>query len=68
MNGRLVHRTVTLVLSATMVVVGLALLVQAIGGSGGSPVLRALLGLGFIAAGCGRTYVELRRSGSGSGA
>jgi uncharacterized membrane protein HdeD (DUF308 family) len=68
MNGRQAHRTGTLVLSATMVVVGFALLVQAVAASSGSGVVRALLGVLFIAAGCLRIYVELRRSRGGRGA
>jgi hypothetical protein len=51
----------TLLLSLVMVAVGFALIVQAVGG-GASPISpRLLLGLLFIAAGCGRTYVEFRR-------
>ena len=65
MNGRQMHRTGTLVLSAAMVVIGFALLVQAVVGGGGSPGLRALLGVMFVAAGCGRTYLVARRSRGG---
>jgi hypothetical protein len=65
MNGRQMHRTGTLVLSAAMVVIGFALLVQAVTGGGGSPALRALLGVLFVAAGCGRVYLEARRSRGG---
>jgi hypothetical protein len=60
MNGRQAHRMGTFVLSLLMVAIGLALIVQAIGGSGViSP--RLLLGILFVAAGCGRGWVELRR-------
>ncbi|HEX5224718.1 MAG TPA: hypothetical protein VFW29_06270 [Solirubrobacteraceae bacterium] len=65
MNGRQVHRTGTLVLSAAMVVIGFALLVQAIASSAGSPLLRIILAVLFIAAGFGRTLVESRRSRGG---
>ncbi len=44
-----------------MVVIGLALLVQAVVNGTGSVTGRLLLGVLFIAAGVGRTYVELRR-------
>jgi hypothetical protein len=68
MNGRQVHRTGTLVLSAAMVVIGFALLVQAVAAGSGSTIVRLLLGALFIAAGGLRTYVELRRSRGGRGA
>jgi hypothetical protein len=48
-------------LSAVMVIIGLALIVQAL--STGASVLsgRLLIGVLFLAAGCGRVYVEVRR-------
>jgi uncharacterized membrane protein len=61
MNGRQVHHTGTFVLSMVMVVIGLALLVQALTADPSSITSRLLLGVLFIAAGCGRWYVELRR-------
>jgi hypothetical protein len=61
MNGRQAHRMSTLVLSLLMGALGLALIVQAIGG--GSPLSpRLLLGILFVAAGVGRWYVEVRRA------
>jgi hypothetical protein len=62
MNGRHVHRTGTLVFSLAMAAIGLALLVQALGGDGGVLSPRLLLGVLFIAAGAGRVYLEVRRS------
>jgi hypothetical protein len=62
MNGPHVHRTGTLVFSLAMAVIGLALLVQALGGDGGVLSPRLLLGVLFIAAGAGRVYLEVRRS------
>ena len=63
MSGRQVHRVGTLVLSLLMMGVGLALLGQVVA-EGGSPVSgRALLGVLFLAAGIGRTYIELKRGG-----
>jgi hypothetical protein len=61
MLGRNIHQAGTLVLSAVMVIIGVALIVQAL--AGGSSILsgRLLIGLLFAAAGCGRIYVELRR-------
>jgi hypothetical protein len=63
MNGRQAHRTSTLALSLLMVAIGVALVVQAAAGSGVfSP--RMLIGVLFVAAGCGRGYVEIRRGQS----
>jgi hypothetical protein len=62
MNGRQAHRMGTFVLSLLMVAIGLALIVQAIGGSSGIISPRLLLGVLFIAAGVGRGYLEIRRS------
>jgi len=55
----------TLVFSLAMVAIGLALIVQVVTGSSSSITGRLLLGVLFVAAGCGRWYVELRRSGPG---
>ncbi len=51
----------TFVLSLLMVAIGLALIVQAVGGHASSISPRLLLGVLFIAAGAGRTYLEVRR-------
>jgi hypothetical protein len=61
MNGRQAHRMGTFVLSLAMVGIGLALIVQAVGGHASAISPRLLLGVLFIAAGVGRAYVELRR-------
>jgi hypothetical protein len=61
MNPRQAHRLSTYVLSVLMVVIGLALIVQSLVGHVSSVSPRLLLGALFIAAGCGRTYVEVRR-------
>ncbi|HEX4187192.1 MAG TPA: hypothetical protein VHY83_04760 [Solirubrobacteraceae bacterium] len=61
MRGRQVHRTGTLVLSLLMVAIGIALIVEAIAGSGGVLSARLLLGVLFIAAGVARVYLEVRR-------
>jgi hypothetical protein len=62
MNGRQVHRRGTLVFSVMMLAIGLALIVEALVGSAGSVSPRLLLGVLFIAAGCGRMYIEVRRN------
>ncbi|HYB23699.1 MAG TPA: hypothetical protein VED41_07870 [Solirubrobacteraceae bacterium] len=61
MNGRQLHRMGTFVLSLAMALIGVALLVQALGERSGSISARLLLGVLFIAAGGGRWYVEVRR-------
>ncbi len=63
MNGRQVHRAGTFVLSLVMIAIGLALIVQAVGGHASALSPRLLLGVLFIAAGAGRAYVEMRRRG-----
>jgi hypothetical protein len=62
MNGRQVHRASTLVLSLLMAAIGVALIVQAVSGHASSISPRLLLGVLFVAAGCGRWYVEVRRT------
>jgi hypothetical protein len=64
MLGNYIHRTGTFVLSTVMAIIGVALLVQALGSS---DVLsaRLLLGVLFLAAGCGRVYVEVRKGRHG---
>jgi hypothetical protein len=61
MLGNHIHRTGTLMLSTVMAILGVALIIQAATGSAGIISVRLLLGLLFLAAGAGRTYVELRR-------
>jgi len=51
------------VLSLLMAAIGLALIVQVAGGSGGVISPRMVLGVLFLAAGVGRMYVEVRRGG-----
>jgi hypothetical protein len=61
MNGRQAHRSGTLFFSLAMILIGLALIGQIIGGTGSVISPRLLLGILFLAAGAGRTYIELRR-------
>jgi hypothetical protein len=61
MSGRQVHRSGTFVLSVLMAVIGLALIVQAVGGHGGVVSPRLLLGALFLAAGIARIYLEHKR-------
>ena len=61
MKGRQAHRSGTFVLSLLMAIIGVGLIAQALDGNGGVISARLLLGVLFIAAGGGRTYVELRR-------
>jgi hypothetical protein len=51
---------VTIVLSALMVVIGVAIIVRTFAAGGGPVALGMLLGLLFVAAGAGRLYAERR--------
>ncbi len=62
MNGRQAHRVATYALSAMMVAIGVALIAQSLAGPGVSA--RLLLGVLFLAAGGGRTYLQVRKGGS----
>jgi len=55
-----VHRGATLVLSAAMVVIGVAILVQTFSAGGGPLALGTVLGVLFVAAGGGRLYFTWR--------
>lgn len=61
MTGRQAHRIGTTVLSLAMVTIGVALVVEAIGGQGGVFSARLLLGVLFLAGGSGRLYLEIRK-------
>ena len=65
MTGRQVHRTATLVFSLLMLAIGLALIIQTVSANGSAISTRLLLGVLFLAAGVGRTYVEIRRGRGG---
>jgi hypothetical protein len=52
---------VTMVLSGAMVVLGVAMIVRTLAAGGGPVATGMLLGLLFVAAGCGRLWVERRR-------
>jgi hypothetical protein len=61
MIGRQAHRTGTFVLSLLMAIIGVALIVEAVGGRGSAISPRLLLGVLFFAAGAGRLYAEVKR-------
>jgi hypothetical protein len=61
MTPRGAHSAATFVFSLAMAAIGVALIVQALGGAGSALSSRLLLGILFLAAGVGRAYVELRR-------
>lgn len=60
-EGRDVHRAATLVLSAAMVLIGVAMLVRTLNAGGGPLALGTVLGILFVAAGAGRLYFTWRR-------
>jgi hypothetical protein len=51
----------TQVLSAAMLVIGVAIIVRTLAAGGGALALGLLVGLLFVAAGAGRLYVERQR-------
>jgi uncharacterized membrane protein HdeD (DUF308 family) len=61
MTGRTVHRSGTLVLSALMIAIGIALIVQVAGGHGSVISARLIIGVLFLAAGIARIYLERKR-------
>lgn len=56
-----IHRRATLVMSAVMLVLGLAIIVVTLANGGGPLALGILLGVLFAGAGGGRLYVTWRR-------
>jgi hypothetical protein len=63
MTGRGAHSAATRVLSLLMAAIGLALIVQVVGGKGGIASPRMLLGVLFVLVGGGRLYLQTRGSG-----
>ncbi|HEV2060513.1 MAG TPA: hypothetical protein VGR11_14250 [Solirubrobacteraceae bacterium] len=59
-SARALHRSATLVLSAAMVVLGLAIVVRTFSAGGGPLAVGTILGLLFVAAGAGRLYFSWR--------
>ncbi len=59
-SGRGLHRGATMALSAAMVVLGVAILVQTFTAGGGPLALGTILGVLFVAAGAGRLYFTWR--------
>lgn len=55
-----IHRAVTLVLSAAMALLGVAIVLVTLSHGGGPLTLGFLLGLLFVGAGAGRFYVTWR--------
>lgn len=61
MNPQQAHRSATLMFSLVMIVIGVALIAQVVGGHAGVVSPRMLLGLLFIAAGGARIYLEAKK-------
>ena len=57
------HRGSTIVMSAAMVVIGLAILVRTLGAGGGPLAIGTVLGVLFVLAGAGRLYFTWRGIG-----
>ncbi len=56
-----IHRSTTMLLSAVMLVLGIAMIVVTLAGGGGPLALGILMGILFAAAGGGRLYAAWRR-------
>ena len=57
---RQIRRSSTRVMSAVMIVLGIALLVRTLIAGGGALATGVVLGILFIAAGAGRLYLQIR--------
>jgi heme A synthase len=55
-----VHRTGTIVLSASLMVIGVAIVVRTLDAGGGAASIGILLGVLFVLAGAGRLWVATR--------
>jgi heme A synthase len=55
-----VHRTGTIVLSASLMVIGVAIVVRTLDGGGGAASIGIVLGVLFVLAGAGRLWVATR--------
>lgn len=55
-----VHRRASLVLSAAMAVIGVAILVRTLAGGGGPLSIGVVMGLLFVGAGAGRLWATTR--------
>ena len=60
-NAREMHRASTLVLSAAVAAIGVALIVEGVTAAHGVNVTKLLLGVLFVTAGTARFVVQLRR-------
>ena len=60
--GRSAHNATTQVMSALMVVIGVAILVRTIVAGGGALAVGIVLGVLFVLAGAGRLWVARRRA------
>jgi len=61
-HPRRLHRSGTVLLSMAMLVIGVALIVQTVVGSGSAAPVRLVMGVLFVAAGAGRLWLESRRA------
>jgi uncharacterized membrane protein HdeD (DUF308 family) len=60
--GGQVHHRLTQLLSAAMIVIGVAFLARA---AGGASIYTIVLGVLFLVAGCGRLYAQAQRRNRG---
>lgn len=60
-DPRQLHRSSTRVMSAVLVLIGLALIVRTLAAGGGAIATGVILGVLFVAAGAGRLWLQERR-------
>lgn len=59
-NGRNLHASTTTVLSALMIIIGAGLIARTLTLGGGIVAIGVIMGVLFVAAGCGRLWVARR--------
>ncbi len=59
-SGRNVHASTTTIFSALMIIIGAGLVVRTLSLGGGIFAIGVIMGILFVAAGCGRLWVATR--------
>ncbi len=59
-SGRQIHASTTTILSALMIIIGAGLVIRTLSLGGGIFAIGVIMGVLFVAAGCGRLWVANR--------
>ncbi len=59
-SGRQIHASTTTILSALMIIIGAGLVIRTLSLGGGIFAIGVIMGVLFVAAGCGRLWVAIR--------